>query len=165
MIGRLVPRYPTAQPSQADARCAEPAAPPAHPAGAAFSDYTESGPKVATRPDQTVPVGASAGTVTLSDRTLILLRAIASYEQCSNEHAVALALADYATKIGAGPLARAVLDERDRLAAGGAGPIDDVPDDLGDLPEFVRVDVVRFGARADRAAREADGNIFRGMRR
>lgn len=94
---------------------------------------------------------------------MILLRAIASYEQCSNEHAVTLALASYATQIGAGPLARAVLDERERPA--GRSIAQDIAEDLGDLPEFVRRDRTRFSR-----AQEALGNLCtdfstEGMRR
>ncbi|QKC83245.1 hypothetical protein EB232_17955 [Mesorhizobium sp. NZP2077] len=95
----------------------------------------------------------SAGVLSLSDHVMILLRAVASYEQCSNEQAVAMALADYVTKIGAGPLARAVLDERERLAG------KNITEDLGDLPDFVRSDDVRFVE-----ARKAHRN-FQGMRR
>lgn len=161
--GRLVPRLPAAQkPSP----CAVPAAPSvSSPDGAVFSHFTETcldAPVQAVRPAGGNPIEAGR-TLTLSDHTLILLRAIANYEQCSNEHAVALALADYATKIGAGPLARAVLDERERLVAAGRGlrpAVDDVPDDLGDLPEFVRRDEVRFSG-----AREAHRNGSQGMRR
>ncbi|TIO71902.1 hypothetical protein, partial [Mesorhizobium sp.] len=51
---------------------------------------------------------APAGAVCLSDHAMILLRAVSAYENCANEDAIVLALADYVRKIGAGPLARAV---------------------------------------------------------
>ncbi|RWC47985.1 MAG: hypothetical protein EOS55_14065 [Mesorhizobium sp.] len=88
---RLVPRrvgaLPTAQPTSR--ACAEPAAPSdSSPDGAVFCHFTES-----------LSVGAepSVGrTIVLDDHSMILLRAVADYEQCSNEHAAALALAVYA---------------------------------------------------------------------
>lgn len=46
----------------------------------------------------------------LPDHAMVLVRGIAAYERCSNERACLLALADYATKIGAGPLVRAVFE-------------------------------------------------------
>lgn len=84
---------------------------------AAFSHFTEtcgdvpSSQQAKTALDIATPV---SGAVIFSEHSMILLRAIAAYEECSNEHAVARALADYARKIGAGPLARAVLDELQR---------------------------------------------------
>lgn len=147
---RLVPR--SAQPSQASTPCAEPAASPAQ-GDAVFLHFTESLSVGAREKDDTGPAEPSTAGLVLSEHVMILLRAVASYEQCSNEQAVALALAGYATKIGAGPLARAVLDERERLAG------NNVPDDLGDLPDFVRSDDVRFVE-----PRKSHRN-FQGMRR
>ncbi|RWC23130.1 MAG: hypothetical protein EOS27_32730 [Mesorhizobium sp.] len=162
---RLVPRrvgaLPTAQPTSR--ACAEPAAPSdSSPDGAVFCHFTES-----------LSVGAepSVGrTIVLDDHSMILLRAVADYEQCSNEHAAALALAVYATRIGLGPLARAVLDERERIAgdAGGTAPLSVLPDisptrgeianhlaeDLHDLPDFERRH--RF-SRAREALRDNQG--------
>lgn len=156
MQERLVPRNPTAPAPQAPDR-AEPAA-PSSPDGAAFSHFTESlgaSPGDEGRPVHPDPKPAGRS-LSLSDHSMILLRAVADYEQCSNEHAVALALAAYATRIGAGPLARAVLDERERRSRG----IDDVAEDLGDLPDFERRQLGRFSR-----AREALGDSFQGKRR
>lgn len=158
---RLVPRIPTAPVPQEPDR-AEPAAPSAPVDGAAFSHFTESFSVGAREKGETVRPDPSAGrTVAVCDHTLILLRAVADYEQCSNEHAVALALAAYATKIGAGPLARAVLDERERggrgrgsaggRSNGSAG--DDVAEDIHDLPDFERRQLGRF-SRAREALRK-----------
>ncbi|RUM97890.1 hypothetical protein EET67_09735 [Pseudaminobacter arsenicus] len=77
--------------------------------------------------------------VRLSDHATILLRAIAAYEQCSADEALTLALATHATKIGAGPLARAVLDEVERNRAAFARD-----GDLTDLPAFNRTGDNRF---------------------
>lgn len=161
---RLVPRrvgaLPTAQPtSQA---CAEPAAPSGpSPDGAAFLHFTESLSVGAREEDDMVRLAPSTGrTIVLDDHSMILLRAVANYEQCSNEHAVALALAAYATGIGAGPLARAVLDERERVGTTGGGSKcsagDDVADDLHDLPDFERRQGGRF-SRAREALRDNQG--------
>jgi hypothetical protein len=92
---------------------------------------------------------------------MILLRAVAAYERLDNAQAVTLALADYVKKIGAGPLARAVLDvvERDNSHAclervGGGERDPALPagcrdgDDLFAVPEFRRVGENRF--RGDR---------------
>jgi hypothetical protein len=89
--------------------------------------------------------------VSLSDHIMILVRAIAAYEQVTNERAIALALADYVIKIGAGPLARATLDEIERNSShnlrervhGGAGDVDacpayDLAGDLHAVPEHIR---------------------------
>lgn len=135
---------------------ADAAAPvPPSSGAAAFLHFTESGRSVATAPEQAAPAqGASCdGAVKLSDYAMILLRFVASYERCSNGEAVLLALSDYVRKIGGGPLARAVLDERERAEA------QDVGDDLHDLPDFTRSKIVRFGAR------EAPRDISRGLRR
>jgi hypothetical protein len=131
---------------------------------AAFLHFTESGRPVATAPERTAPAqGATgAGAVQLSEHAIILLRAVAAYEECSNERAIILALADYVKKIGAGPLARAVLDESERLGAlGGAG--DHLADDLADLPDFRRRAQGRFVG--DAGTREPDRNFSRGLRR
>lgn len=164
---RLVPRFPAAHSSQA---CAEPVAPAENtsPAGAAFLHFTESSFALRASEDMSSScVGARetdarpavGRTFELSEHTMILLRAIAAYERCSNARAVDLALADYVTKIGAGPLARAVLDERERLAL--RGP-QGVADDLHDLPHFVRRDERRF-SRAREAHR--DSSVSQGTRR
>jgi len=111
--GRLVPRAaPTSQ-------AAAPAAPAgSSPAGAAFCHFTESLPGPTGRDEtapasNTPPAGAvihSSNALLLPDHVMVLVRAVAAYERCSNERAVALALTEYATLIGAGALARAVAD-------------------------------------------------------
>ncbi|KQZ81899.1 hypothetical protein ASD64_09090 [Mesorhizobium sp. Root157] len=103
-------------------------------ASAAFHHFTESGP---AQPDTTAPVcppSPSAGAVTLSDHAMILLRAISAYEQIDDATALTMALATHAAKIGAGPLARACLDQIERHGGsreysgervdGGAGGVD-----------------------------------------
>jgi hypothetical protein len=103
----------------------------AHPS-AAFLHFTESGH---AQPDMTAPVRPPkpfAGAVTLSDPALILLNAIAAYEQVDIAAALTLALATHATKIGAGPLARAALDQLERQG------------DFTDVPEFRRSGEKRF---------------------
>jgi hypothetical protein len=144
---RLVPRSAKSSCAPCASEVMAPQAPDrgaeAEQASAAFQHYTEgldefrAGAREKTeRPVATqTPAGCS---VSLSEYALILLNAVASYERCSNEEAVLFALADYVRKIGAGPLARAVLDERDRTA------LKNLPDDLGDLPDFERSAVVRF---------------------
>ncbi|RVD15416.1 MAG: hypothetical protein EOS73_32125 [Mesorhizobium sp.] len=159
---RLVPRRVGALPTAQDdsQACAEPAAPSdSSPDGAVFCHFTESLSVGAREEDDMVRL-APGRTIALCDHSMILLRAVANYERCSNEHAVAMALAAYATTIGAGPLARAVLDERERLEASGRPADENIPDDLGDLPEFVRRDETRFSR-----AREALGNSSGRMRR
>ncbi|TPM92700.1 hypothetical protein [Mesorhizobium sp. B2-1-3A] len=145
---RLVPRqvgavdyeFPTAQASQADVSlCAEPAAPSVPlPDGAAFSHFTGSCPVAHPARQDTAPAVAapSAGAVThssnailLPDHVMVLVRAVAAYERCGNERAVAIALTEYATTIGAGALARAVAD---------------LDDDLADVPAHARQAANRF---------------------
>jgi len=63
---------------------------------------------------------------------MILLKAIASYEQLDLAAALTMALATHATKIGAGPLARAALDEIERHG------------DITDVPEYRRSGERRF---------------------
>jgi hypothetical protein len=99
------------------------------------------------------------GAVTLSEPGMILLKAIAAYEQVELAAALTLALATHATKIGAGPLARAALDQIERHGAshkylgervdGGAGGVDACParcadGDLHTVPEFRRSGEKRF---------------------
>jgi hypothetical protein len=146
---RLVPRPPAAT-SQAAA------APSATPDGAPFAYFTESAGVGARETDDGRPADPSAAGLPLCDHTMILLRAIADYEQCSNEHAVALALAAYATRIGAGPLARAVLDERERVGRGRGFARDDVAEDIHDLPDCERRQLGRF-SRAREALRNNQG--------
>lgn len=144
------------------------AAPPEHPSagGAAFLHFTESVRPVATAgPDDGVPAqGASCAgrSIELSDHTMILVRAIAAFERCvSNEDAIVIAIKAYAGKTDnrfLSSLARAVLDERERNA--GIGPVGDIPDDLGNLPDFDRSKVIRFSG-----ARKAPRNDSRGLRR
>jgi hypothetical protein len=101
----------------------------------------------------------SGQAVTLSDQAMILLRAIAAYEQVDDAAALTLALATHATKIGAGPLARAALDHIERHGGsreylgervdGGAGGVDACParcadDELHAVPEFRRSGERRF---------------------
>ncbi|WP_287159008.1 hypothetical protein [Mesorhizobium sp.] len=102
------------------------------PASAAFSRYTESCPgafhgQASAAPDVPTPasgaVHRTSHAIHLPEHVMVLVRAIAAYERCSNERATVLALAEYAAKIGAGPLARAVLD---------------LSDDLADVPDFPR---------------------------
>jgi hypothetical protein len=94
-------------------------------ASAAFSSCTESCPMAHPAGQDTAPavVAPSAGALShtsnailLPDHVMVLVRAVAAYERCSNERAVALALTEYATMIGAGALARAVADLGDELA-------------------------------------------------
>ncbi|OBQ68384.1 hypothetical protein EFV37_25200 [Mesorhizobium loti] len=94
-------------------------------ASAAFSCFTESCPVAHPSGQDSAPAVAasSAGAlshtsnaVLLRDHVMVLVRAIAAYERCTNERAVALALTEYATAIGAGVLARAVADLGDELA-------------------------------------------------
>ncbi|RWP31784.1 hypothetical protein [Mesorhizobium sp.] len=128
---RLVPR-PVSEikaPSQENAAAA---GAPDLPAPAAFSRYTESCPgafhgQASAAPDVPTPasgaVHRTSHAINLPEHVMVLVRAIAAYERCSNERAAVLALAEYAAKIGAGPLARAVLD---------------LSDDLADVPDFPR---------------------------
>lgn len=105
--------------------------------------------------------GGAASVITLSDHAMILLRAISTYEQVDHADAVTMALATHVTKIGAGPLARACLDEIERCGAltdnrerervgGGAGGVDACPagdlagDDLHAVPEFRRIGENRY---------------------
>ncbi len=76
----------------------------------------------------------SGHAVTLSEPAMILLRAIAAYEQVDDAAALTMALATHATKIGAGPLARAALDQIERQRHG----------DITDVPEFRRSGERRF---------------------
>ncbi|RWP88333.1 MAG: hypothetical protein EOR12_16605 [Mesorhizobium sp.] len=124
---RLVPRqagavdyeFPAALPSQA-------AAAPSGSSlgGAPFAHFTEScpvSPHVDGQDTAPAVVAPSAGAlasnaILLPDHVMVLVRAIAAYERCTNARAVALALTEYATMIGAGVLARAVADLDDDLA-------------------------------------------------
>lgn len=108
------------------------------PASAAFLPFPDSCAGVAPAGQvRTAPIvpPLTTGAVVLSAHAMILLRSIAAYERCSNGHAVMLALVEYATKIGAGPLARAVFDENE-LAA--------LADDLTAVPEHIRRGANRF---------------------
>lgn len=117
-------RSPLAHPQEPDR--AEPAAPSAPlPGGAAFSQFTESSSVGAGDVGESAPAvdASSAGAPDLShnaillpDHVMVLVRAVAAYERCTNQRAVALALTEYATMIGAGVLARAVADLDDDLA-------------------------------------------------
>lgn len=78
--------------------------------------------------------GGAASVITLSEPAMILLRAIAAYEQVDDAAALTMALATHATKIGAGPLARAALDQIERQRHG----------DITDVPEFPRSGERRF---------------------
>lgn len=71
---------------------------------------------------------------------MILLRAIAAYEQCDNAQAVLYGLSEYAHRIGAGPLARAVADEEERRRSGV----------LAAVPDFSRIGESRFEPTAER---------------
>lgn len=134
---RLVPRltgavdaeFPIKAPSQENAAAA---GAPDLPAPPVFSRYTESCPgafhgQASAAPDVPTPasgaVHRTSHAIHLPEHVMVLVRAIAAYERCSNERAAVLALAEYAAKIGAGPLARAVLD---------------LSDDLADVPDFPR---------------------------
>ncbi|RWC27733.1 MAG: hypothetical protein EOS27_20320 [Mesorhizobium sp.] len=109
-------------------------------ASAAFSRFTESCPVSSLVDGQDVGrpavVAPAAGALThtsnpilLPDHVMVLVRAVAAYERCGNERAVALALIEYAGMIGAGPLARAVAD---------------LGDELADVPGYARAAVNRF---------------------
>jgi hypothetical protein len=124
--------FTSAQGSQAPDRVDAAEASP--PVSAAFLRFTESG---LAQPDMTAPVRPPkpfAGAVTLSEPAMILLRAIAAYEQVDDAAALTMALASHATKIGAGPLARAALDQIERQRHG----------DITDVPEFRRSGERRF---------------------
>ncbi|TIM24737.1 MAG: hypothetical protein E5Y74_00640 [Mesorhizobium sp.] len=124
---RLVPRqagavdyeFPAALPSQAAA-----APSGSSPGGAPFAHFTESCPSLPgqdkTAPDLAATVSGavthSSNAILLPDHVMVLVRAVAAYERCTNARAVALALTEYATMIGAGVLARAVADLDDDLA-------------------------------------------------
>ncbi|MBZ9719126.1 hypothetical protein LB519_14855 [Mesorhizobium sp. AD1-1] len=141
---RLVPRqvgaadyeFPTACPPPHADRAA-PAAPPPASGAVPFTESRLAAPErdrgapalaatVAGR-----PVSHTSNALLLPDHVMILVRAVAVYERCSNERAVALALTEYATTIGAGVLARAVADLADE-------------GDLADLPAHERVAASRF---------------------
>ncbi|TPK38676.1 hypothetical protein [Mesorhizobium sp. B2-5-3] len=130
-VGAIDCEFPTALSSQAHR--AEPAAPSGSSlGGAAFSSFakatedkshfTESCPLAASGGQEHAPAvdapsaGAPFNAIVLPDHVMVLVRAIAAYERCGNERAVALALTEYATLIGAGALARAVADLGDELA-------------------------------------------------
>ncbi|WP_044550284.1 hypothetical protein [Mesorhizobium japonicum] len=87
-------------------------------ASAAFSLLADSCPVLEPIGQDSAPavVASSAGALSLPDHVMVLVRAVAAYERCTNERAVALALTEYATAIGAGVLARAVADLGDELA-------------------------------------------------
>ncbi|MER9164370.1 hypothetical protein [Mesorhizobium sp. M0715] len=140
-VDRLVPRqagavgyeFPAALPSQA-------AAAPSGSSldGAPFAYFTEFSSVGARDVGESAPAvdASSAGAPDLSlnaillpDHVMVLVRAVAAYERCTNERAVALALTEYATMIGAGVLARAVAD---------------LDDDLADVPGYARTAVNRF---------------------
>ncbi|RUY01169.1 hypothetical protein, partial [Mesorhizobium sp. M7A.F.Ca.CA.004.04.1.1] len=70
----------------------------------------------------------SSNAILLPDHVMVLVRAVAAYERCTNARAVALALTEYATMIGAGVLARAVADLDDDLAGAHARRRDRHPD-------------------------------------
>ncbi|TIM16244.1 MAG: hypothetical protein E5Y67_03355 [Mesorhizobium sp.] len=127
--GRLVPRSPTAQASQADHRCAEPAAPADHssPAGAAFSRYTDG----AYEKDKGAPVvtSCSAGAVALSEASAFILSLVAAHEGRPERDIVAALIASAGEAIGLSP-----------LLARGAQDIGD----LADLPGFARKAANRF---------------------
>jgi hypothetical protein len=117
---RLVPRpattFPTAQASQAENPCAEPAAPSAtSQGGAAFSHFTEASAFAEASADRSAD-RSFGNAIHLPDHMMVLVRAIAAYERCANERAIGLALKEYGLTIGAGPLARAVADLDDELA-------------------------------------------------
>lgn len=86
---------------------------------------------------ETAPAHLPAGAVILSEHQMILVRAIAGYEQVDNATAIEMALVTHANRIGAGPLARAVLDESERLYCRRAA------EDLADVPAFERAAATR----------------------
>jgi hypothetical protein len=105
------------------------------------------------------PPQATAGAVNLCEHAMILMRAVAAYERIDNTAAVTLALVSYVQRIGAGPLARAVLDEMEhhrahphspRRAGGsedssaGAAEVLFDGDDLHAVPVFRSVGENRF---------------------
>lgn len=108
-------------------------------APAAFSHFTESCPvafpgRASAAPDAPAPASGAVTPLTshaihLPEHVMVLVRAIAAYERCSNERAAMLALVEYGKMIGAGPLARAVFD---------------LADDLSDVPDFPRAAENRF---------------------
>ena len=83
-----------------------------------------------------------AGAVVLSEHQMIMVRAIAAYEQCDNATAIEMALATHAYRIGLGPLSRAVADERERLS--GLRADSAIVDDIADVPAFERAAPNRF---------------------
>lgn len=157
MNERLVPRYPTAQASQADAHCAGPAAPAAlspH-AGAAFHRFTETRPSTAISDGQAAPEterassvpGAVALSITLSPAVALILKLATDAAGVDHHEVIARAICVYADRIGIPSLARPAV-------------ADDIGDDIGDVPQFVRRDQMRFSR-----AREALGNGTQGMRK
>ncbi|RUU29727.1 hypothetical protein [Mesorhizobium sp. M6A.T.Ce.TU.016.01.1.1] len=76
--GRLVPRFPTAQASQADHRCAEPAAPADH--------------------------SSTAGAVALSEASAFILSLVAAHEGRPERDIVAALIASAGEAIGLSPL-------------------------------------------------------------
>lgn len=144
---RLVPRFPTAQPtSQA---CAEPAAPvQSSRAGAAFHHFTETCPldaadgKVEAAPEGS---GAVALSITVSAAVALILKLAGDATGLAADEIIARGICTYADRIGLPALARPAAD--------------DVGDDIGDVPHFVRRDQTRFSS-----AREALGNRTQGMR-
>lgn len=132
------------------------------PASAAFCHFTETCPETLGGQARTAPATskapAQAGAVLLDDHAVILLRAIAAHDACTNEEAVLAALACYAKAIGASVLARAVLNAREAASVAGShegGALDEAGNaavparlndegDLVDVPEFQRTGDRRF---------------------
>ncbi|MER9814263.1 hypothetical protein [Mesorhizobium sp. M0129] len=134
---RLVPRFPTAQASQADTPCAEPAAPAdSPPAGAGFCHFTESSRVGARGQGEAAPAvdASSAGAVTLSIKlspaVALILKLATDAAGIDHHEAKSRAICVYADRIGFPSLARTAADE--------------ISDDLHDVPQFARRDQVRF---------------------
>jgi hypothetical protein len=150
MQDRLVPRFPTAQASQAT-NCAEPAAPAvsSSPAGAVFRHFTETSRVGAHgKDDAALAVDASSAsaafTICLSPAVALILKLATDAAGVDRDELIARAICVYADRIGIPSLARPAAD--------------DIGDDLTDVPEFVRRDQMRFSR-----AREALGNKTRGV--
>lgn len=148
MQDRLVPRFPTAQASQATL-CAEPASPVPSRAGEAFQHFTESsrvGAREVDNPALAVDASSASAafTISLSPAVALILKLASDAAGVDRDELIARAICVYADRIGIPSLVRPAAD--------------DIGDDLADVPHFVRRDQKRFSR-----AREALGNKTRGV--
>ncbi len=81
----------------------------------------------------------------ITPQMLVLIKAVAAHDGVSLAQAIVGACAFRADHIGLGPLARAVLDERERKRLG-INRSHNGADDLTDVPEFARPNNSRFKA-------------------